>query len=51
VRSEICAAVAQPAAAPGEDQLRADTVGRRRQKPLAVERMQACEAAEAARPG
>jgi len=51
VRGEICTAVAQPAAASGEDQLRADTVGRRSEQPLAVERMQACEAAEAARSG
>jgi uncharacterized protein (DUF2336 family) len=49
VGGEVGAAVAEAAARAGEDQLRADAVRRRREQPLAVERVQPGERAEAAR--
>ena len=51
VRGEVGAAVAQPAALPREDQLRADAVGGGGEKSAVAERMQARERAEALRAG
>jgi hypothetical protein len=50
VRGEVGAAVAQPPAGAGEDQLRPDPVRGRRQEALAVERMEARKGAEPGRP-
>jgi hypothetical protein len=51
VGGEIGPAVAQAPAGAGEDQLRADAVGRSREQSLAVQRMQPCERAEVRRSG
>ena len=51
MRGEVGAARAERAARAGEDQLRADAVGRGREQPPLVERMQAREAAEPGRAG
>jgi hypothetical protein len=49
VGGEIGAAVAEPAALPRQDQLRADAVGRRGEQAVVVEGVQAGEGAEALR--
>jgi hypothetical protein len=49
VRGEVGAARAQLPALAREDQLRADTVGRRGEQPLLVQRVEASERAEALR--
>jgi hypothetical protein len=51
VGGEVCAAVGEASARAGEDQLRADTVGRGCEQPLAVQRVQTGEGAEPAGPG
>jgi hypothetical protein len=51
VRGEVGAAVAEAATGAREYELRADTVGRRGEEPLAVQRVEAGERAEPARTG
>jgi len=51
VRGEVGAAVVQPAARAGEDQLRPDAVGRRGEQSPVVQRVEAREGSEALRAG
>jgi hypothetical protein len=51
VRGDVGAARAQPSPLAGQDQLRPDRVGRRREEPFLVERMQAGEPPEPRCPG